>query len=57
MVSDYKEYICAECKFCCMHYDKQGWEVFSCSNDKGHPRGLEDEFQEACSEFELLEED
>ena len=48
------DYICGECKYLRMSYDRGGWEVYYCDNEKG--RGTDDVYGNACSAFEMTDE-
>lgn len=54
MQNNYKDCICGECKYLCMHYDRHDWEVYSCCNEDG--RGTDDIYEEACKHFEERED-
>lgn len=49
-----KDYYCIDCKYLGMDYDRDGDEIFHCMHHDS--RGTNDEFQTACSEF-VMEED
>lgn len=51
---DYEEFVCVECKYLRMDYNRGGWEVFSCENEDG--RGTSDAWETACNAFRMTDE-
>lgn len=48
-----ENYVCGDCKYCNMTYDKNMWEIYYCTNNDG--RGTDAPENEACDGFELIE--